>query len=218
MMNQNEPEDLPAADLAKQPGGLAYLRLAEPPGRHAGARNHGRVETDHGNIADAAYIGEMRCWAGCELRSPGIRFHIGPPAPDPGIRPQSRIDVVVARDHRNPLGRAQIPKPGQGPLVLAGQANIDEIAGYDDVIGTLGLDVVHQPVEYGPQVDLSPLELPVCIAQKPFDVPMPGPKSDEWGKMHVRDVGDGNGSGLHWRLIASIVRRVRWPDGLGWRR
>src|SRR5690606_34266874 len=108
MMDHDETEHASAPELAKHPMALADLLGADLAGGDAGWRRHGGVEAHEGDrLPDAADIGEARTGTGRQLGTPVIRLHVAGPAPDAGMPAQPRVDVVIAGDDRDAVGRSE---------------------------------------------------------------------------------------------------------------
>ena len=74
-----------------------------------------------------------------------------------------QIAIMVTRNHRDPVGSAQIPQPCGRQDELGRQAEIDQIAGDHDVVGRACLEVALQRRQ-----DLDPMN--VLLARAPGQI------------------------------------------------
>jgi len=105
---------------------------------------------------------------------------------------------MIAWDDGDAVRRTELPQPVAGGNKLLAQRQIDEIAGHDNVVGLLSLDVVDQSGE-GLIVGLvAAVPLPVDVAEHPFGSEVAPAHLRQWAEMQISQMGERK----HWcRLI-----------------
>jgi hypothetical protein len=163
--------------------------------RNQRRRGHGRIEADQGDAVEAPNEGELGGARGAQQRRAlGIGAHVIEPAPRAEIATSSRIDVMVARNDADAVGRPEALEPGQRVDVLLRQANIGKIARDHDVVGSLRLQVGNEPVEHAALMVGLARAAPVPIAAQPLQVPIAWREATDRAEVDVGEVSDGERS------------------------
>ena len=162
MMHQQNPEGVVGGDLRQVAIERIELRAAKPPRGHQWQRRHRRGDPDQRQRPAPAHERKRRA-VGCDIAAQILPEHTGETMPR---RPH--IGVVVAGNDRDVLRRADAFEPGLGRREFRLQRQVDEVAGYRDVVRPLRLHVGDQRVEHLAAVIFVAVADPVEIAQRPL--------------------------------------------------
>ena len=159
------------------------LLTAEPSGRHEGSRCYRARQPDQRqrpaspqewkpNVADIIIAHEL-----APMRT---QMRAG----------AAHIDVMIAGHQRHVCRRPQRFEPSASRRVLAGCRDVDEIAGYRDVVGCACLQVRRHTRQHLGTMDEAAFAMPVEKAGRALAHKLRPMRPRQWREMRIRDMGE----------------------------
>ena len=99
-----------------------------------------------------------------------------------------RINIVVARNDRDLVGRTDAVEPRERRLVFRRQTEVHQVAGDGDMVRSELLSVGNQPVGHRCEMDVPSLALPIEIAEQPLGIPVPPVETRNGREVHIGEV------------------------------
>ncbi len=171
-------------------------RRVDMSGRHERRRSARRGHADQRDIAAAAQIGE----ADRARDSVAVAMQIGRPGGERLPEHAGHIGVVIARHDGDVLRRTEGLQPFARRDDLAGQADIDEVAGDGDVVRPLRDQIVEQPGQHRSGQRMHAAAAPVHIAEHPFRGELAGADARQRTEMRIGEMGEDEHRATEYRL------------------